>query len=270
MPTKVDQQRPHPQTAGTSSPATTSVVTEEPRPQPMTSTSTAGRNSKNQGNSKSAHWDVTVPTDFIKEGYKKEVGPVADASVAHSGAVNAVLAALHSGFLQHLSKSDFESCILDFCIYAADSGSSGKNPFNVTQIYSGTHINFGDIKDTVLRSTAGTITIRRFCAYFAPVVWNWFVANNRAPANWVKKGFTFETKFAAFDYFYAVTSPHTVPAKLERYPDNNEIIANNAVKVWAVFKSRSASGFAVTAAPYTQGRLDSAGPSSSNLRITEL
>ncbi|AHA91822.1 coat protein [Cassava Colombian symptomless virus] len=87
---------------------------------------------------------------------------------------------------------------------------------------------------------AGTIksvtTMRRFCSYYAKVVWNMLLKENKPPANWAKMGFLEETKFAAFDFFDAVLSPAALEPKggLIREPTQLEITAYQTAKFVAL------------------------------------
>ncbi|QPI34842.1 coat protein [Camellia ringspot associated virus 4] len=115
----------------------------------------------------------------------------------------------------------------DIARYCADVGSSEYTTFRGASADSG----------GVERVTLGAIirrvcTLRQFCSYFAAIIWNMMVLNNDPPANWQKKGYTESTKFAAFDFFSAVTNSAALQPKngLAKKVEQEEIIANQTQK----------------------------------------
>lgn len=53
-------------------------------------------------------------------------------------------------------------------------------------------------------------TLRQLCMFYAKVIYDLARRRNIPPANWSAKGFTEETRFAAFDFFNGVLSPAAI------------------------------------------------------------
>jgi len=98
-------------------------------------------------------------------------------------------------------------------------------------------------------------TIRQFCAYYAPVVFDGLVRRGRAPANWARKGYTEDTKYAAFDFFHGVTHPNSLqPANgLIRQPTNAELAiqqTNAAVHIVRARRQAASTNVELTGGTY--------------------
>ncbi|AXN92356.1 coat protein [Panax ginseng flexivirus 1] len=87
-------------------------------------------------------------------------------------------------------------------------------------------------------------TLRRFCMYYAKVIWNLRVKSRVPPANWARKGFKDETKFAAFDFFVGVFDESALNPEggLVKSPTQRELMANLAHFEVSVFRQGVAEG----------------------------
>jgi hypothetical protein len=83
-------------------------------------------------------------------------------------------------------------------------------------------------------------TLRQFCMFYAPAVWNFSLDHDSPPANWLKLGYKPEVKFAAFDFFNGVTHSAALklPTGLVRPPTVDEMEANHLIGTSAIFGSR--------------------------------
>nr|AKH39767.1 coat protein [Donkey orchid symptomless virus] len=101
-------------------------------------------------------------------------------------------------------------------------------------------------------------TLRQFCMYYSKVVYDSMKSKDRAPSNWVRKGFTYETRFAAFDFFagtYSAAVPDP-PYALRYRPTPEEIAMHNKNAYALIEMSRRAGNSStlgvITAAQQTQ------------------
>ncbi|AHA56696.1 coat protein [Donkey orchid symptomless virus] len=101
-------------------------------------------------------------------------------------------------------------------------------------------------------------TLRQFCMYYSKVVYDSMKSRDRAPANWVRKGFSYETRFAAFDFFsgtYSAAAPDP-PYTLRYRPTPEEIAMHNKNAYALIEMSRRAGNSStlgvITAAQQTQ------------------
>jgi len=102
-----------------------------------------------------------------------------------------------------------------------------------------------------------TTTLRRFCSYFAKVVWNQLILTNTPPASWAAMGYQDDTKFAAFDFFDAVLSPAALDpvGGLVRQPTEKEIQAHQVNKYVAITRANQTRGNLLsTMAEVTRGK----------------
>lgn len=121
--------------------------------------------------------------------------------------------------------------------------------------------------DLPLRSLIGTInthtTLRKFCRFFAKLVWNRMIEDNIPPANWSAQGVNPAQKFAAFDFFDGVENSGSLNpvGGLVRPPTADERVAQFAARAHHLFEaantqSRSASNHV----QFTRGRLSGSDP----------
>lgn len=114
--------------------------------------------------------------------------------------------------------------------------------------------------DIVYAIKSAGLTVRQFCAAYANLYWNFNLARSSPPENWRKKGFTELTKYAAFDFFYAVGSNAAIPTeangriKLIRPPTNEENEANSAMRYADIAEANFKGAGHVTSSPlYNRG-----------------
>nr|UZF96079.1 coat protein [Grapevine rupestris stem pitting-associated virus] len=127
---------------------------------------------------------------------------------------------------------------IDIARHCSDVGSSqrstliGKSPF--------CELNRSEIAGIIREVT----TLRRFCMYYAKIVWNIHLETGIPPANWAKKGFNENEKFAAFDFFLGVTDESALEPKggVKRAPTKAEMVANIASFEVKVLRQTMAEG----------------------------
>nr|BCA25705.1 coat protein [Apricot latent virus] len=124
--------------------------------------------------------------------------------------------------------------------HCADVGASDKSTLLGT--FPGSDITLEEV-GTRIKQTEGC-TLRQYCAYYAKYVWNLMLQTQKPPANWVGKEFKFETRYAAFDFFFGVESSAALePADgLIRLPTQSERVANNTSKEIQMYRIRSMEG----------------------------
>lgn len=111
-------------------------------------------------------------------------------------------------------------------------------------------------------------TLRQFCAYYAPIVWNIMLQTDKPPASWQKWEVKEQDKFTAFDFFYGVTNEAAIKPKggLIRRPTDRELnAAATASYVNVVRADMGKSNHTTYAAEVTHGRVGA----SSTPRILE-
>lgn len=94
--------------------------------------------------------------------------------------------------------------------------------------------------DAAARAVKTVCTLRQFAMAYAPAVWNFSIQKDSPPANWLRAGYTFDTRFAAFDFFNGVTHPAAItpPDGLIREPRVDEIRANKLNGASAIMAHR--------------------------------
>nr|QDK54717.1 coat protein [Apple stem pitting virus] len=124
--------------------------------------------------------------------------------------------------------------------HCADVGASDKSTLLGT--FPGSDITLEEV-GTKIKQTEGC-TLRQYCAFYAKHVWNLMLQTQRPPANWVGKEFKFETRYAAFDFFFGVESSASLePADgLIRLPTQAERVANATSKEIQMYRIRSMEG----------------------------
>nr|QZA75395.1 capsid protein [Potato virus X] len=141
----------------------------------------------------------------------------------------------------------------DLVRHCADVGSSAQTEMIGTGPYSN-----GVSRARLAAAIKEVCTLRQFCKKYAPVVWNWMLANNSPPASWQAQGFKPEHKFAAFDFFDGVTNPAAIMPKegLIRPPSEAEMNAAQTAAFVKITKARAqSSDFASLDAAVTRGRI---------------
>nr|AAM09799.1 coat protein [Apple stem pitting virus] len=124
--------------------------------------------------------------------------------------------------------------------HCADVGASDKSALLGT--FPGSDITLEEV-GTMVKQTEGC-TLRQYCAFYAKHVWNLMLQTQSPPANWVGKEFKFETRYAAFDFFFGVESTASLePADgLIRLPTQAERVANATSKEIQMYRIRSMEG----------------------------
>nr|UCR98611.1 coat protein [Apple stem pitting virus] len=124
--------------------------------------------------------------------------------------------------------------------HCADVGASDKSALLGT--FPGSDITLEEV-GTMIKQTEGC-TLRQYCAFYAKHVWNLMLQTQSPPANWVGKEFKFETRYAAFDFFFGVESTASLePADgLIRLPTQAERVANATSKEIQMYRIRSMEG----------------------------
>lgn len=112
--------------------------------------------------------------------------------------------------------------VIDFAIAVANQGASDKAHF------------VGRVGDSEYQEFASFIkasgtTIRRVCRLYAPIVFDTFVRNGTPPNSWARLGYSYEDKYAAFDFFDGIFERGSIkpPGGMFREPTPGEIRANN-------------------------------------------
>nr|BCW02939.1 coat protein [Wheat virus Q] len=178
---------------------------------------------------------------------KLDYKPLTD-SVASEGQLSEVAEAFAA-----LGVTDAEMPVvaLQIARRAADSSSSNVQNFEESAS-TAKEISLTDLLTAIRNVT----TLRRFCAFYAPDVWNSMLLDDFPPANWDKKGFLFSERFAAFDFFYGVESKaaHYTDG-LVRNPSDAERLANHSIMEVKMFRIEDAkSTSAGTVAEVTGGK----------------
>ncbi|USF91883.1 coat protein [polyscias citrivirus 1] len=159
--------------------------------------------------------------------------------------------------LQIKDVKEFSRTAFEFTISCGSRSTSDKDPYDGIIKIGGRKWERRDIEYAI--KSAG-ITVRQFCAAYANLYWNFNLARSSPPENWRKKGFTEGTKFAAFDFFYAVGSNAAIPTeangrvKLIRPPTNEENEANMAMRYADILEQSHKMAGHVTSSPlYNRG-----------------
>ncbi|UYD40979.1 coat protein [Rudbeckia citrivirus A] len=159
--------------------------------------------------------------------------------------------------LKIADKKEFSRTAMEFAISCGSRSTSDKDPYDGILKIGGKSWKRSDIAYAIKSSG---ITVRQFCAAFANLYWNFNLMRSTPPENWRKKGFTEGTKFAAFDFFYAVGSNAAIPTekdgrvKLIRPPTAEENEANSSMRYADIYQqSQKAAGHVTTSPLYNRG-----------------
>jgi hypothetical protein len=124
---------------------------------------------------------------------------------------------------------------LAFVVLSGNIGSSARTSYpdggpNATHSWS-------TCADTIKRAC----TVRQFCMYYAAWYYSACRARNTPPANWARRGFSFSTRYAGFDFFdgATLTNGYNPPGLNRRTPDANEILAAQAVARVHIYRTRA-------------------------------
>lgn len=100
------------------------------------------------------------------------------------------------------------------------------------------------------------VTPRQFARFYAKVIYQYMRANNRPPANWIGKGYPYEARFAAFDFFDAVSSPEAMEPEggLQMLPTVAEMRIYNTNKIVSI-RRRGLTPIASSLPEVTRGQV---------------
>nr|QED43321.1 CP [Garlic virus C]QED43327.1 CP [Garlic virus C] len=93
-------------------------------------------------------------------------------------------------------------------------------------------------------------TLRQFCGFYAKTCYVTGKQQNKPPANWARKGFQDDSKFAAFDFFNAVSSDSAPnpPGGMRFKPTQAEILGHSLNAKMSIIESRKSSNMVSTRA----------------------
>nr|AHJ80289.1 coat protein [Cherry twisted leaf associated virus] len=174
--------------------------------------------------------------DFISK--IKEADPIT-LNIATDDAVKAIAA----DWVEHLKVPEAETfnCIFDVVWYCYHNSSSDKTKLIGR---SNCNVELEDLASTI-RSYC---SLRSFCSKYAPVIWNYGIQNDIPPANWQRRKVVEGAKFAAFDFFEAVTSAAALqPVEgLVRNPTDKEMTAGASLKEISLMRDEIRRGTSST------------------------
>nr|BAX03482.1 Coat protein [Plantago asiatica mosaic virus] len=131
----------------------------------------------------------------------------------------------------------------------------------------GTLSGSGPIATISLAQIAGVIkvttTLRKFCRYYAKIIWNARLARNLPPAGFARAHIKFEHRWAGFDFFDGLLNPAALEPQggLTRTPTPDEVTANETARSMGLFEAQAQrSNLASTATQLTRGQLSSTTP----------
>lgn len=165
-------------------------------------------------------------------------------------------------WLAGLTGAPLAAVLLKMVVCCADNGTSEKTLYplllthdDVAGIPEGEQVTM----DQLMESALATCTVRQFAAFYAPLYWNWAISNRSPPAFWAKKGFLYDDRFAAFDFFFALLSPASIGGKekdLVREPTEAEIAASQTNSRVCIYRSivQRKQGFHSSMVEITNGR----------------
>nr|BAO04409.1 coat protein [Cherry green ring mottle virus] len=140
-----------------------------------------------------------------------------------------------------IKQEEVFDCIFDVVLFCYHNSASDKTKM-VGKARNG--ISLEDLASTV-RSYC---SLRSFCSKYAPVVWNYGISNDLPPANWQRRKVVEGAKFAAFDFFEAVTSEAALqPVEgLVRNPTDKEMTAGASLKEISLMRDEIRRGTSST------------------------
>ncbi|QCO31672.1 coat protein [Cherry virus Turkey] len=116
-------------------------------------------------------------------------------------------------------------CAFEVTMYCVNNGSSEYTKFFGL---SSCGVPLNDLASTIKSVT----TLRQFCSRYAAIAWNYMLKKETPPANWQRHKVVEEAKYAAFDFFEAVTSDAAIMPQegLVRKPTSKEMCAAAIMK----------------------------------------
>lgn len=118
-----------------------------------------------------------------------------------------------------------------------DNGSSPYTVYPGKYDIGGKVITLEQVAAVIRRVTS----MRRFARFWAKTIYSIAKAKNEPPIKWAKHGFSYQTRFAAFDFFDAVVASNTPPAigVPTLTPTNEEIAANATARAVQTYRSNN-------------------------------
>lgn len=140
----------------------------------------------------------------------------------------------------------------DASFYCKDASSSAYLDPKGTVEFTGGAISL----DSLFACVRDVCTLRQFCRYFAPITWNRMNAQASPPSDWLSRGFSEDTKYAAFDCFDYVKNKACLQPMdgLFREPTKDEVIAFQTHKKIALDKNANNDRFANSSTEITGGK----------------
>lgn len=160
-------------------------------------------------------------------------GAIADNGMVSEGIATAVLDAFNAA----TPVAELGEFLLAYLLACADQGTAG-----AAQLAGENQgVPFTALSSQIKRRA----TVRQFAMFYAKVTWNALLEAQRPPANWQKRGYTPNTRFAAFDFFHGVRAGAALePAEgLRREPSEDEVAANQANREIAIQMSRTKAAY---------------------------
>ncbi|QEJ80621.1 coat protein [Cherry robigovirus 5] len=116
-------------------------------------------------------------------------------------------------------------CAFEITMYCVNNGSSEYTKFFGL---SSCGVPLNDLASTIKSVT----TLRQFCSRYAAIAWNYMLKRETPPANWQRHKVVEAAKYAAFDFFEAVTSDAAIMPQegLVRKPTSQEMVAAAIMK----------------------------------------
>lgn len=142
--------------------------------------------------------------------------------------------------------------LTQLCIRCASTSSSSYQDPHGTFEWDGGAIMSDDVVGTV-NEIAG---LRRLCRLFAPVTWNYMHVHKTPPSDWAAMGFSYNTRYAAFDCFDYVENEAAIkPAGgVVPRPTRAEYVAYQTYKRMAVDRANNNDTYGNYDSAITGGR----------------
>lgn len=153
---------------------------------------------------------------------------------------------LSGGLMHSATENQIAEVLLMFVLLCRDNGSSGKADFQGSHKVGAFTVHFNELAAHIRNIT----TVRKFCARFATLMFNWGIENQSPPAKWAKFRFTDDTKWVGFDFAYGINRDGSISS---RPLTNRELAAIDANRQVAVYRAREEATTISTASEFNQG-----------------
>nr|QXF78557.1 coat protein [Ligustrum virus A] len=143
--------------------------------------------------------------------------------------------------------------IIQFVCYCASASSSSYQDPRGTFEFAGGAIMADDVLGTI-QELAG---VRRVCRLYAPIAWNYMHLHSKPPSDWAAMGFSYNTRYAAFDFFDYVENEAAVKpvGGIVPRPTRAEYVAHNTYQRLALDKANNNDTYGNFSAAVTGGRM---------------